>query len=101
MLTSCSDEYSGAFVIRRLPRRLVGGLCEELRPHPTAPQGCLLEQRSGTDPIMNTHHEADQITGRRGTPTFEIKDCPLHAQLGLACNAPMPYLVLRSVLILL
>lgn len=61
----------------------------------------LLKQRSGTDPIMNTHHEADQITGRRGTPTFEIKDCPLHAQLGLAYDVPMPYLVLRSVLILL
>lgn len=46
--------------------------------------------RSGTDPIMKTHHEADQITGRCGTPTFEIKDCPLHAQLGLTCTCLCP-----------
>lgn len=60
------------------------------------PRGCLLKERSGTDPIMKTHHEADQITGQCGTPTFEIKDCPLHAQLVLTCCAPMPHLVLHS-----
>lgn len=101
MLTSWSDEYAGAFAIRRLPQWLVGGLCKKLRLHQIAPQGCLLKKRSGTDPIMKTHHEADQIMGRCGTPTFEIKDCPLHAQLVLACFMPMPHLVLHSVLILL
>lgn len=100
MLTRWSDEYSGAFAIRRLPQRLVGGLCRELLLHVISPQGCLLIQRSGTDPIMKTHHEADQIIGRCGTPTFEIKDGPLHAQLVLACYAPIPHLVLHSVLIL-
>lgn len=88
MLTGLSDEYAGAFAIRRLPQWLVGGLGRELRLHRTAPQGCLLKERSGTDPIMKTHHEADQITGRSGTPTFEIKDCPLHAQLVLVCYSP-------------
>ncbi len=84
---------------QELPRRLVGGLCTELRLHRIAPEGCLLKERSGTDPIMKTHHEADHIMGRCGTPTFEIKDSPLHAQLVLACY--VPHLVLHSALILL
>lgn len=42
---------------------LVGELCTELRLHQIAPQGCLLKERSGTDPEMKTHHEADQIMG--------------------------------------
>lgn len=72
-----------------LPHWLVGGLffCKELRLHQIATQGCLLKEKSGTDPIMKTHHEADQIMGRCGTPTFEIKDCPLYAQLA---TSPCP-----------
>lgn len=78
-----------------------GGFAQNYACYRAAPQGCLLKEGSGTDPIMKTHHEADQIMGRCGTPTFEIKDCPLHAQLALACYTPVPHLVLRSVLILL
>lgn len=74
-----------------------GGAAQNYAREPSKlPRGCLLKERSGTDPIMKTHHEADQITGQCGTPTFEIKDCPLHAQLVLTCCAPMPHLVLHS-----
>lgn len=47
-----------------------GWLCRDLRLHQTPPQGCLLKERSGTDPIMKAHHRADQIRGQCGTPTF-------------------------------
>lgn len=51
----------------------MGGLCRALCLHQTPPQGSLLKERSGTDPIMKAHHGADQIRGQCGTPTFQIK----------------------------
>lgn len=94
-LTSRSDEYAAAFAIRRLLRRLVGGFAKIYACTEQLLKAVGFKERSGTHPIMKTHHEADQITGRCGTPTFEIKDCPLHAQLVLACtHACVPLIVL-------
>lgn len=47
-----------------------GGGCTDLCLYQKVPLGCLLKKRSRTDPLMKTHHEADQIVGQCGTPAF-------------------------------
>lgn len=58
-----------------------------------APEGCLLKERCGTDCIMQTQREADQITGHLH---LRLKNSQLHAHLVLMFSMPILHSVLWS-----